>query len=53
MANKAKIQEAIMYLNMANKAQQEANIESDDMEDVCYEVHNAIENTIETLEEFL
>ena len=53
MANKAKIQEAIEYLNRANAAQQQADIVSDDEEDVCYEVHNAIENVINTLEEFL
>lgn len=53
VTDKAKLAEAIKHLHLANKLQQEAGIVSDDLEDVCYEVHNAIENTIETLEEFL
>jgi hypothetical protein len=51
--DKAKIAEAIEYLNRANALQQEANIVSEDDEDVSYEIHNAIEDAIETLESFL
>lgn len=50
--NKAWIKNAIYHLNMANSSQQKANIQSDDEEDVCYEIHNAIENIINTLEEY-
>lgn len=53
VTDKAKLAQAIEHLHLANKLQQEAGIVSNDEEDVCYEVHNAIEDTIATLEEFL
>jgi hypothetical protein len=51
--DKAKIAEAIEYLNRANALQQEANIDSEADEDVSYKIHSAIEDAIETLESFL
>ena len=51
--DKAKLAEAIEYLNRANALQQEANIDSEADEDVSYKIHSAIEDAIETLESFL
>jgi hypothetical protein len=53
--NIEKIKEAIEHLNLANCAQQAADItHSEDLEtDIVYEIHNAIEDIINLLEDVM
>lgn len=50
--DKAKIKEVIEHLQKANQLQQTAGLPVDE-DDLSYELHNAIENIIEVLEEHL